>query len=193
MARVAVLDDGTTRVALVSSDLLGVHSWITERVRERVAEKAGINPDGVLLAATHNHQGPVGLRGGMFARLDEAAAETLIGQVCGAIEEAAGALRPATLKVGSAVIDTVSMNRRHPGWAIDPVMRALLVDGEAGPIASILNFACHATVLNGANLMLTGEFPGVASRLLLEQTRCALRVSERRMRGRESRVDQAGL
>jgi hypothetical protein len=91
-------------------------------------------------------------------------------QVCGAIAEAAGRLRPATLKVGSAVVDTVSMNRRDPEWAIDPVMRVLLVDGEAGPIASILNFACHATVLNGANLMLSGEFPGAASRLLLEQT-----------------------
>jgi len=170
MARVVVLDDGVTRVALVSCDFLGVHSWITERVRERAAERAGVSGDGVLIAATHNHQGPVGLRGGMFGRLDESAAKTLVGQVCGAIQEAAGVLRPAALKVGSTVVETVSMSRRDPEWAIDPVMRVLLVDGEEGPIASILNFACHATVLNGANLLLSGEFPGVASRLLLEQT-----------------------
>jgi hypothetical protein len=79
-------------------------------------------------------------------------------------------LRPASLKAGSATIDTVSMNRRDPDWPVDPLMQVLLVDSDEGPVASIVNFACHATVLSGANLMLSGEFPGAAARLLLEQT-----------------------
>jgi hypothetical protein len=67
------------------------------------------------------------------------------------------------------------MNRRDPGWPIDPIMRLLLVDGEGqdgqgGAIATVLNFACHATVLSGANRMLSGEFPGAAARLLHEQS-----------------------
>jgi hypothetical protein len=62
------------------------------------------------------------------------------------------------------------MNRRDPGWPVDDVMRVLLVDGPDAPIATVLNFACHATVLSGANLMLSGEFPGAAARLLHEQT-----------------------
>jgi hypothetical protein len=49
-------------------------------------------------------------------------------------------------------------------------MWVALVDGEDGPIASVVNFACHATVLNSANLMLTGEFIGAASRLVQEQS-----------------------
>jgi hypothetical protein len=170
MARVVVLDNGATRVALVSCDLLGIHPSITAQVRERAAETAGIARDCVILAATHNHAGPIGLRAGMFAVLDDAAAEAFVTQVCGALEQAARTLRPASLKLGSATVDTISMNRRHPEWATDPVMRVLLVDGEDGPIASVVNFACHATVLSGANLMLSGEFPGAASRLLLEQT-----------------------
>ena len=44
------------------------------------------------------------------------------------------------------------------------------MDGEAGPIATLVNFACHATVLSGENLMLSAEFPGVACRLLQQQT-----------------------
>ena len=168
-ARVAVLDDRSTRIAIVSCDLLGMHPDITAQIRQR-ASAAGIPPEGVLIAATHNHAGPAGLRGGMFARLDEELAEALVERVSGAIEEAASDLLPATLKLGPAAIDTVSMNRRDPEWAIDPGMRVLLVDGNEGPIAILLNFACHATVMSGANLMLSGEFPGAASRLLLEQT-----------------------
>lgn len=168
IARVLVLDYGSEgRCAIVSCDLLGIHPWVTAEVRSRVAD---VVPDAVLVAATHDHAGPYGLRGGMFSRLDEALAETLAQRISGAVVEAHGKRRPATLAAGVATVDTVSMNRRHPEWPIDPAMRVLLVDGEDGLIASVVNFACHATVLSGANLMLSGEFPGAAARLLMEQT-----------------------
>ena len=68
-------------------------------------------------------------------------------RIIGALEEAVGSLQPAALKVGRAKVDTVSQNRRDPEGPIDPVLRVLLVDGEDGPIASVMSFACHATVL----------------------------------------------
>jgi len=169
MARVAVLEQGDTRVALVSCDLLGMHREVTARLRERAGEH-GIPPEGVAITATHNHAGPYGLRGGMFSRLDEDLAATFVERVAGAIAEAASQLSPATMSVRNAYLDTVSMNRRDPGWPIDPVLRLVLIDGENGPIASVLNFACHGTVLSATNLMLSGEFPGAAARILLEQT-----------------------
>ena len=169
MARVVVLEQGGTRIAIVSCDLLGMHRDVAARVRERAAAH-GIAPEGVVMAATHSHAGPHGLRGGMFSSLNEELATALVEKVSGAIAEAASALRPATLSVRKAYVDSVSMNRRDPEWPIDPILRLALLDGEDGPIASILNFACHATVLSGANMMLSGEFPGAASRLLLEQT-----------------------
>ena len=169
MTRVVVLEQGGTRIALVSCDLLGMHREVTARVRERTAAH-GIVPGAVVVAATHDHAGPHGLRGGMFSSLNEDLAAALVEKVSGAITEAVAGLRPATLSVRKAYLDTVSMNRRHPEWPIDPILRLALLDGEDGPIASILNFACHATVLSGANMMLSGEFPGATSRLLLQET-----------------------
>ena len=180
MARAVVLEqanegailpgkDAPTRVAIVSCDLLGMHREVTARVRERAAAQA-IAPEGVVVAATHDHAGPHGLRGGMFSRLNEDLASALVEKVSGAVAEAVAALRPATLSVRKAYVDSVSMNRRDPEWPVDPILRLALLEGADGPIASILNFACHATVLSGANMMLSGEFPGAASRLLLEQT-----------------------
>lgn len=171
VARVLALDYGPEgRCAIVSCDLLGMHPEVTAEVRRRASESAGIPAEGVLVAATHNHAGPYGLRGGMFSRLDGALAGRFVDQVAGAIVQAWERRRSASLKVGRAVVDTVSMNRRDPSWPIDPVMRVVLVDSEDGPVASVVNFACHGTVLSGANLMLSGEFPGAVARLLLEQT-----------------------
>ncbi len=171
-ARALVLDYGGDGLcATVSCDLLGMHPWITAEVRRAVHEAAAIPPDNIVIAAIHNHAGPVGLRGGMFSRLDQDLARDLARKIAGVIVEAHSQRRPAVLKLGQATLDTVSMNRRHPDWPIDPVLRLLLVDGDDGvPIASLLNFACHATVLSGANLLLSGEFPGAACRIVQQHS-----------------------
>jgi neutral ceramidase len=155
-----------TSAVIVGCDLLGVHPWLTAELRRRAGESLGIGEDAVLLAATHNHAGPVGLRAGMFSRLDEALAEITVAKIISAVERAWAARQPVTLKTGTAEIDTIGMNRRDPAGPADAVLRAILFDGEDGPIASLLNFACHATVLSGANLLLSGEFPGVACRVV---------------------------
>ena len=170
-ARVLVLDYGESTstahpeapegraAVIVGCDLLGVHPWLTAELRRRVRESLGIAEDAVLLAATHNHAGPVGLRAGMFSRLDEALAETTVAKIVAAVEQAWESRRPVTLKTGTAEVDTIGMNRRDPAGPADAVLRAVLFDGEDGPVASLLNFACHATVLSGANMLLSAEFP----------------------------------
>jgi Neutral/alkaline non-lysosomal ceramidase, N-terminal len=169
LARAIVLENEGERAAMVSCDLLGMHAEITSEVRHLAEKRAGIAGDALVVCATHNHAGPAGLRGGMFSQLDDTLAGTLVQRIVGALEEATGSLRAASLKLGRATVDTVSQNRRDPNGPIDPALRVLLVDGEDGPIATLLNFACHATVLSGENLQLSAEFPGVACRLLEEQ------------------------
>jgi len=166
MARALVLDYGEAACAIVACDLLGIHPWMTSEVRRRVKAATGIGEDGVVLAALHNHAGPVGLRSGMFSKLDEALAEATVAKVVGAVEEAWGLRKSVVIKTGETVVDTVGMNRRDPEWVSDNALRVVLFDGEDGPVASLLNFACHATVMHGGNLMLSGEFPAVACRIV---------------------------
>ncbi len=151
---------------IVGCDLLGVHPWLTAELRRRVRESLGIAEDAVLLAATHDHAGPIGLRAGMFSRLDEALAEATVAAIVAAVERAWAARRPVTLKTGAAEVDTIGMNRRDPAGPADAVLSAVLFDGDDGPVAGLLNFACHATVLSGENLLLSAEFPGVACRIV---------------------------
>lgn len=66
--RAAVFDDGTSRVALVGIDALGIDRATVAAVRARVAEKTGMPGSAVLIGASHSHSsGPlVGVRPGEY-------------------------------------------------------------------------------------------------------------------------------
>ncbi len=170
VARALVLEQGDETAVIVSCDLLGTHPWIVAEVRARAAAAHGVRPAGVLVAATHDHAAPVGLRAGMLGQLDESLAETLVGRICGAIEEAWRVRRRASIKHASTTVDTISLNRRDPEWPKDAALHVVSLDGADGPVATVLNFACHATVLDATNLLLSGEFPGAACRLIQRET-----------------------
>jgi hypothetical protein len=173
-ARALVFDDGQTRAALVSCELLDVDRHLVDAARRQAAEATGIPAEHIMIATVHTHAGPAGLRPGM----NESLAETTARHIAGAIAAADGQKRPAVLKVGRCAVDSVSQNRRDPSWPIDTALRLLLVDSpERGepPLAAVINFACHATVLFQTNLLISADYPGCAVRTfqkLLPDTAC---------------------
>lgn len=61
-ARAAVFDDGVSRVALISVDAVVVSDRLVRAAREEIADRCGIPPASVMIAATHSHSGgPLGL------------------------------------------------------------------------------------------------------------------------------------
>jgi hypothetical protein len=166
-ARALVLDYGDEgAAAIVVLDLLGIHPWMVAELRRRAHETLGIPEDAIVLSATHDHAAPVGLRSGMYSRLDEPLAEKIVVACLDALNWAWESRQTATMKIGTIDVPGVAMNRRDPDGPIDQTLRVLLLDGEDGPIASLMNFACHATVLSGENLLLSAEFPGAACRIV---------------------------
>jgi hypothetical protein len=162
-ARALVIDDGSTAVAIVSCDLIGVDRRLVAEARDRASQATGIPAEHILVAATHTHQGTAGLRRGG----DEALMDVTARQIAGAIAEAFRGRREAVLKMGATRVDSVSQNRRHPDWPIDPTLSVLLLDDPdplLPPIAAAINFSCHATVLYHTNLLLSADYPGYAVR-----------------------------
>lgn len=160
-ARAIVLDDGTTSAAIVSCDLVGVDRRLVATVREIASGATGIPAERIMVAATHTHAGPAGLRADLNAPL----ADTMSRLIAGAVIEASGRMRPAILKAGRGSVDTVSQNRRDPAGPIDDALRVLLFDSpdpRDGAVASIVNFACHATVLYHTNMQISADYPGYA-------------------------------
>lgn len=61
-ARAAVFDDGSKAVALVGLDALFIRKPSVDRIRAAIAERTKIQPEAVLIGASHSHSsGPVGM------------------------------------------------------------------------------------------------------------------------------------
>src|SRR5439155_8732825 len=91
-ARVLVLSDGATQIALAVLDLVAVTPDIVSAVRDIVHSECQIPPDHVCVTATHTHSGPGPLRhkdGGPFV------AETAR-RVAGAVKAAQQGRRDVT-------------------------------------------------------------------------------------------------
>src|SRR2546426_503783 len=58
-AKAAVLDDGSTRAAIVVCDLISMPKWIVVEARKLIELRTGIPGTNVLIAATHTHTAPV--------------------------------------------------------------------------------------------------------------------------------------
>src|SRR3954470_174899 len=52
-----LLDDGRTKAAIVTLDLLNAGDDLTARLRQAVNEGAGIAADHIMIATSHNHSG----------------------------------------------------------------------------------------------------------------------------------------
>lgn len=115
-ARALVFDDGTTTLAIVEVDSLGVPRHIGDRIRTIASERCGIAPDRMLIASTHAHSAP---SSGQGKAPDETVAyrDILVNGAAEAIVRAYSALRPA--EVGCAVqpLPDEVFNRR---WFLKP-------------------------------------------------------------------------
>lgn len=156
-----VLDDGTTPVGLVVCDLLFVTRDLSALVRTLAGDALGWRPEQVMVAATHTHSGPFGLT----LEQDTAYVTMVARQAAGALRAAFAARVPARLTYAEAGVSSISQNRRDPGGPIETVARMLVADPVTGAadrdvVATVVNYACHATVLEHDNLRYSPDFPG---------------------------------
>jgi len=122
-ARCLVLDDGTTRLALVVCDLLGIHRSVSDEARRFIAAETGILPEQVLISATHTHSATTAL-GGLSNERFKPTLDTLspyqafvVRRIADGVRCAVNLLRPAELAVGTVDVPEHVFNRR---WFMRP-------------------------------------------------------------------------
>lgn len=163
-ARLLVLREGKTTVAVAAFDLLGLYLNGTENLRRAWA---GGEPGRVLIVhATHQHSGPDTL--GLWGRfpgvsgVNRAYEDRIMGRVVQELRLLETGLKPATISGGKGTLNPKGLCRdsRDP-QVIDPSLAVLRVkDGNGKAIATVVNWSCHPEVIGRENLLITADYPG---------------------------------
>jgi hypothetical protein len=156
-ARALVLDNGTTRAALVSCDLIGVLGETTDAVRN-----SGINVEipgeNMMVCAYHTHSGPTPDLG--YGEMEKYM-EFLSNRISSAVLEASLSIDEGRFKFASAKAEGLTINRRDPvNGPIDPELITLCWESGAAPRGYLVNYSCHAVVLGPDNTMISADYPG---------------------------------
>src|SRR5690348_14722781 len=53
--RCLVLDDGKTKLALITCDVVGIHRNVCDAAKKQIEEQVGIPATNILISATHTH------------------------------------------------------------------------------------------------------------------------------------------
>jgi len=117
-SRALVIDNGTTKLAIVIVDNTMISGDILDRAKEIIEETTGIPPSHVTLAATHTHSTPRAVTG-LKPNSDEHKAYLLYlsERIAESVRRAVNHLAPARVAWGSADDPRHVFNRR---WKIKP-------------------------------------------------------------------------
>jgi len=171
LAQALLLRLGDRSLLLYTLDLIGVRLSFTERLRAQAADAAGVRETEILLACSHTHSGPAGLLrrvAGFGGEVDAGLQEMTLRNLVGAARWAANGLEPAQVGVETGCVTEIGRNRNDPeAGPIDSTVTVLRVDDAAGePLAVMMNYGCHPTVLGHDNREISADFPGAARRVL---------------------------
>jgi neutral ceramidase len=161
-ARALVLESGAVRVGLVSLDVLVGDDGLDEAIAKATAS-LGLTDTWVTV--THTHSGPGGYAENPIAQLagtglhHRAVEEAVVQAAASALQEAAAARRPVTLRFGEVEVPEL-VGAREPPPDVDARLSRLVFLGPGGPVAQLLVFACHPTLVQRPPPGLDSDWPG---------------------------------
>ncbi|MBN2555855.1 MAG: neutral/alkaline non-lysosomal ceramidase N-terminal domain-containing protein [Anaerolineales bacterium] len=171
LGQVLLLHAGGKSILMVTLDLLGVPLRFAHQVRAAIHADTGIPVEHILLSCSHTHSGPAGILTevpGLRAEPDPALQEIILRKIVGAARQAQRSLQPAAWGSSRGQVEGVGANRNNPlEGPQDEEVLALRVDDASGrPLAILMNYGCHPTIMGHNNLLISADFPGATRRAL---------------------------
>ncbi len=176
---------------IVSVEVCGLKSEDIHKVRDSASLKTGIPSGNIIIAATHTHSGPATI--GFFNPSEPDYLDNLLEKLTLLIMDAAGAVKPVVVGYASGCEETISHYRRlladdgHVvmNWESYPAEKIkgplCEIDSEVGvlklfdrqnfekTVFIIFNHSGHPNVMSGENYLISGDYPGLAARLLEDE------------------------
>ncbi len=157
-ARCLVLDDGETKMAIVTYDLIGVFYSDIQKIASAASEVSGVPADNILIHSIHTHSGPDTM--GIWGGAPKSYKKILSDATSQCLANASSSMKPATAVFASGEVEGFNINRRHPENGLpDKNLSVMeLRDNDNKTISVLVNFACHPVVLGGDNPKITADY-----------------------------------
>lgn len=182
--RIVAMDDGDTKILLVSTDLCLFSPTIYDEVAQRIQKQTGIAPVYFWWTVTHTHSAPevgppgvykVLLKGRSEHPVDDEYTERIMSTLVEGAKEALAKLEPARLASGTGLA-MANINRRardvdgkislglNPDGPVDRQIGLIRIEkADKSPLVLIANYSMHGTVLSGKFLAVSGDAQGAVS------------------------------
>lgn len=167
-----VIDDGKTKAAIVTADVLLLGKKVVAETRERIESMTGIPKANVMFAASHTHSGSGTTMRERWSNIepDRSYVDQLVAKMAGAVAEANLNLRTARIGASEGHAD-VTINRwisspegakwaPNPDGPVDDTLSVLRVDNSEGiPFAAFVDYGAHASVMSWGQYF-AADYPG---------------------------------
>lgn len=170
--RVLSISDSASRNLIIVSDVLTTNDQECRLMRQRLAERFGIRPDGILFLATHTHSAPlIGPSDVGYGEVSTEFVEIWRKTVSETVQAAIHNEEEVSVFTGSAKIrKPIGQNRieSQPGQT-DPSIRWMKIIRADGTVKALLhNHSMHGIVF-GAQRMVSGDWMGDVNRKIIQR------------------------
>lgn len=189
LATALVIDNGVTRSAIISFDLIFIQEPLVSFLREEVGRRIGVGRENVLLNFSHTHCGPTS-KGLQYDddegqdRLRDSYASKLRMEIPALAALAWRRIQP--VRVGTGLGEAkIGINRRefqpdgsvllgeNPDGPVDHEVRVLRIDDMEGrPVGVIFSHGCHPVTMGPKCLRWSADFVGAARDLIEDNLGC---------------------
>lgn len=174
------LSDGNTTAILLDIDIQILTNERADGIRVAVSTATGVPTEHIRASATHTHSGPVPYKSWIEKGYDmvDPWFQNLYRWCAEAAKEAISARQPVRVNAGRGAC-YFNANRRcatetgerflgvNPDGPCDREVIVVTLDGSDGtPIANIVNYTCHPTIMGPPNRLVTPDYPGAMKRVV---------------------------
>jgi hypothetical protein len=174
------LADGKKTVLLLDLDIQILTNQRADQIRAAVSKATGVPITNIRASATHTHSGPVPYKSWIEKGYQMVAPwfDNVAKWSAEAASEAIADLKPVEIRGGRGECH-INANRRaitptgqrflgiNPEGLCDREVIVLRLDRPEGEIlGTIVNYACHPTIMGPPNRLITPDYPGMTKRVV---------------------------
>lgn len=163
-----VISDFRTHLAIISFDCIGMLHPTLQEIRKEITSKipaSEFDPSHIVMSSTHSHSGPdvVGIYGPdqMTSGVDSVYMKEIVQISVDAIFEAWQNRQEAKMVYAETEFGKEWVYNISDSLNLDRSLSVIqFLDKEEKSLATLTNFACHPTIMDGATSLVSSDYPG---------------------------------